>query len=86
MRMPWAWKCGPSYASERHHFQELLRTQQFPDKTLFCGDAGFVGYDLWRAMADQGHHLAPLDRQIDLLESPMRIEKLFLSVGMGGDR
>jgi hypothetical protein len=56
MRMPWAWKCGPSYASERHHFQELLQTQQFPDKTLFCGDAGFVGYDLWRAMADRGHH------------------------------
>jgi hypothetical protein len=56
MRMPWAWKCGPSYASERHHFQELLKTQQFPDKTLFCADAGFVGYDLWTAMADRGHH------------------------------
>jgi hypothetical protein len=56
MRMPWAWKCGPSFASERHHFQELLQTQQFPDKTLFCGDAGFVGYDLWTTMADRGHH------------------------------
>jgi len=56
MRMPWAWKCGPSNSSERHHFQELLRTQQFPEKTLFCGDAGFVGYDLWQTMADRGHH------------------------------
>ena len=56
LRMPWAWKCGPSYASERHHFQELLQTQQFPDKTLFCADAGFVGYDLWRTLADRGHH------------------------------
>lgn len=56
MRMPWAWKCGPSYASERHHLQDMLRAQQFPDKTLFCGDAGFVGYDLWRALADRGHH------------------------------
>jgi len=56
MRMPWAWKCGPSYASERHHFQELLQTQQFSEKTLFCADAGFVGYDLWRTLADRGHH------------------------------
>lgn len=56
LRMPWAWKCGPSYASEREHFGELLETQEFPERTLFCGDAGFVGYNLWRAMIDRGHH------------------------------
>jgi Transposase DDE domain len=56
LKMPWAWKCGPSNASERLHFRELLETQKFPGKTLFCGDAGFVGYDLWQAMAGRGHH------------------------------
>ena len=56
MRMPWAWKCGPSNSSERGHFAELLGTQNYPEKTLFCGDAGFVGYELWKAMADRGHH------------------------------
>ena len=56
LKMPWAWKCGPSHSSERQHFTELLETQDFPEKTLFCGDAGFVGYDLWTAMADRGHH------------------------------
>lgn len=56
LRMPWAWRCGPSNASERQHAKELLETQKFPEKTLFCGDAGFVGYDLWQAMAQRGHH------------------------------
>lgn len=56
LKMPWSWKCGPSYSSGRHHFAALLETQEFPEKTPFCGDAGFVGYDLWRAMADRGHH------------------------------
>lgn len=56
LKMPWAWRRGPSNSSERAHFAELLETQEFPEKTLFCGDAGFVGYDLWQAMAQRGHH------------------------------
>jgi hypothetical protein len=56
LKMPWSWQCGPSTASERQHFTEMLQTQEFPEHTLFCGDAGFVGYDLWRAMIDRGHH------------------------------
>jgi hypothetical protein len=34
----------------------MLATQEFPEFTLFCGDAGFVGYDFWRGIADRGHH------------------------------
>lgn len=56
LRLLWCWRTGPSNSSERAHFQELLKTQKFPIKTLFCGDAGFVGYDFWRAIADHGHH------------------------------
>lgn len=55
LHMPWGWKAGPSYSDERAHFRELLRTQEFPEATLFCADAGFTGYDLWRAMLDAGH-------------------------------
>jgi hypothetical protein len=57
LRMPWSWKSGPSTASERDHFRRMLWEEQFPENTLFCGDAGFTGYDLWKAVIDRGHHL-----------------------------
>jgi hypothetical protein len=57
LRMPWCWKSGPSTASERDHFQQMLAEQQFPENTLFCGDAGFTGYELWKAVIDRGHHI-----------------------------
>ena len=50
LRLPWTWKSGPSHACERDHFRELLQEQPFPDNTLFCADAGFTGYDWWRAI------------------------------------
>jgi hypothetical protein len=55
LQMPWSWRTGPSYAAERDHFREMLGTQQFPKNTLFCGDAGFTGYELWKTMSDAGH-------------------------------
>lgn len=57
LRMPWSWKSGPSTASERDHFRQMLAHQQFPENTLFCGDAGFTGYDLWKAAIDGGHQI-----------------------------
>jgi hypothetical protein len=54
--VPWTWKTGPSTSSERGHFLEMLTTKVFPEKTLFCADAGFVGYDLWKTIQDKGHH------------------------------
>lgn len=56
LKMPWAWRCGPSNSSERHHLMELLKSLVFPEKTLFCGDAGFVGYEFWQAITGCGHH------------------------------
>jgi hypothetical protein len=55
LQMPWSWKAGPSYAAEREHFREMLATQPFPKNTLFCGDAGFTGYELWQTMIAAGH-------------------------------
>lgn len=55
MRLPWCWKIGPSDSSERDHFREMLQEHRFPENTLFCGDAGFTGYDLWKTILDRGH-------------------------------
>lgn len=55
LRMPWAWKIGPSYSSERGHFMEMLSSHYFPENSLICGDAGFVGYDFWKSIDTAGH-------------------------------
>lgn len=56
LKMPWTWKTGASNSSERHHLMEMLQTETFPENTLFCGDAGFVGYELWNSILDAGHN------------------------------
>jgi hypothetical protein len=56
LKMPWCWQTGPSTSSERGHFRDVLQTHQFPENTLFCCDAGFQGYDLWKAILDHGQH------------------------------
>ncbi len=55
MRLPWCWELGPSYSSERAHLLTLLDNQRFPANTLFCADAGFVGYDFWRTILAHDH-------------------------------
>jgi hypothetical protein len=55
LRLPWCWKLGPSYSSERGHLETLLQEQRFPENTLVCTDAGFVGYHFWRTIVDCGH-------------------------------
>jgi hypothetical protein len=54
--IPWCWKLGPSTSSERQHVLDLLKTAHFLENTLFVADAGFVGFDFWKAILDQGHH------------------------------
>ena len=56
LRLPWCWKMGPSDSSERRHLQDILVKQKFPEYTLFCGDAGFTGYDFWTSIIDAGHN------------------------------
>ena len=54
LRLPWTWRLGPSNSSERGHVMEILEQEKFPENTLFCGDAGFVGYDFWSAIFTAG--------------------------------
>jgi len=51
--LPWAWRTGPSDSSERQHLEEML--SELPENTLITADAGFVGYDFWRAVMAAGH-------------------------------
>jgi hypothetical protein len=55
LRLPWAWRIGPSNASERDHAMEIIQDEEFPKQTLFCGDAGFIGYPLWARILERGH-------------------------------
>jgi hypothetical protein len=56
LKMPWSWPTGPSTSSERGHFLGMLQQQEFPKNTLFCADAGFIGYELWKTILEGGHH------------------------------
>ncbi len=51
--LPWAWKTGPVDSSERAHMLEMLGI--LPEKSMIVADAGFVGYDNWRAIENAGH-------------------------------
>jgi len=68
LRIPWMWKLGPSNSSERAHVMDMLSRGLFPLSTLFCGDAGFVGYPLWAQIAGQGmYFLVRVGANVNLL-------------------
>lgn len=52
--LPWAWRTGPSGASERDHLVAMV--PELPANALLVADAGFVGYDLWQTLLTAGHH------------------------------
>ncbi len=51
--LPWAWESGPVDSSERAHMLKMLGI--LPENSMIVADAGFVGYDNWRAIEDAGH-------------------------------
>jgi hypothetical protein len=70
LRLPWLWRLGPSNSSERGHVIDMLNEGIFPEKTLFCGDAGFVGYPLWDRISMRGRHfLVRVGANVSLLTS-----------------
>jgi len=68
LRLPWTWRLGPSNSSERGHVMDMVQKEEFPEDTLFCGDAGFVGYPLWSCLANKDHHfLVRVGANVNLL-------------------
>jgi Transposase DDE domain len=52
--LPWAWRTGPSGASERDHL--LAMVPELPAHALLVADAGFVGYQVWQTLLTAGQH------------------------------
>ena len=76
LRLPWTWRLGPSNSSERGHVVEMLKQEKFPEKTLFCGDAGFVGYPLWKAIVDaQRDFLVRVGGNVSLLSETADVKR-----------
>jgi len=76
-RLPWTWRLGPSNSSERGHVMEMLQQEKFPENTLFCGDAGFVGYDFWKAiLAAGGNFLVRVGANVNLLSEEADVKRL----------
>jgi hypothetical protein len=77
LRLPWTWRLGPSNSSERGHVMEILEHEEFPEKSLFCGDAGFVGYDFWSSiMATGADFLVRVGANVSLLSERADIKQL----------
>ena len=53
--LPWCWRCGPSGSSERDHCREMLG--ELPADALITVDAGFTGYEFFKAILESGRHL-----------------------------
>jgi hypothetical protein len=53
--LPWAWRTGPSGASERDHLAAMV--PELPAHALLVADAGFVGYEVWQTLLTAGHHI-----------------------------
>src|SRR5262249_22457650 len=77
LRLPWSWRLGPSNSSERGHVMEMLAREEFPENTLFCGDAGFVGYDFWSAILSSGQNfLVRVGGNVSLLSQTADVKRL----------
>lgn len=55
---------------------EMLEQDEFPEDTLFVGDAGFVGYDFWKAILARGHFLVRVGGNVNLLSEEADIKRL----------
>ena len=78
LRLPWTWRWGPSDSSERDHVREMLDQEEFPENTLFCGDAGFIGYPLWSAIltVPGQNFLVRVGANVNLLHERADVKKL----------
>ena len=53
--LPWDWRSGRSDSSERAHLLQMI--DSLPTDALVTADAGFVGYEYWKALIDSKHPL-----------------------------
>ena len=51
--LPWDWRDGRSDSSERSHLLEMI--DDLPKDAMVTADAGFIGYEYWKALIDSEH-------------------------------
>ena len=51
--LPWDWRTGPSDSSERDHVKAMIAA--LPASAMVLADAGFVGYEYWKALLEGEH-------------------------------
>ncbi len=61
--VPWCWRWGKGTASERQHLQQMVGL--LPATALLVADAGYIGYDVARAL--MGRQVSFLIRQCSLV-------------------
>jgi Transposase DDE domain len=72
--LPWDWRLGPSDSSERDHLQQMIKA--LPAGALVTADAGFVGYQTWKAILDsQRHFLIRVGANVRLLRKLGYVEE-----------
>lgn len=77
LRISWTWRVGPSNSSERGHVEEILSTEEFPEETLFCGDAGFVGFPLWsKILSANADFLIRVGGNVELISAHADYDRL----------
>ena len=52
--LPWDWRLGPCDSVEREHLLEMISC--LPLLALVVADAGFIGYEYWKALIDSNRH------------------------------
>lgn len=76
LRLPWMWQLGPSNSSERAHVMAMIRGGSYRQNTLYCGDAGFVGYPLWSEIVqNRRHFLVRVGANVSLLRESADYER-----------
>jgi hypothetical protein len=76
LRLPWCWRLGPSNSSERAHVMDMVAAEKLPKNTLFCGDAGFVGYPLWsEILRSGGQFLVRVGANVNLLTESVDFQR-----------
>jgi hypothetical protein len=54
----------------------MLREEDFPKNTLFCGDAGFIGYPIWSSIINaDGDFLVRVGANVQLLSKHADVKK-----------
>jgi hypothetical protein len=77
LRLTWSWRLGRSNASERAHVEEMIHDEEFPKNSLFCGDAGFVGYPFWNKILFSGmNFLVRVGANVSLLSDIVDVERI----------